>query len=137
MTGSKECERQKFQTDPLPERAQAFWADYKRRDEEMALTRSFASIVDARIAREPEFRDALLRESVETMLTGDVEAGKAVLRRYIEATIGFDSLGESVGTPSQKLIRMFEPNSDPNAGVLFSVLDHLQKLAGVRFHLVV
>jgi len=27
------------------------------------------------------------------MLTGDVETGKAVLRRYIEATIGFDALG--------------------------------------------
>ncbi len=103
----------------------------------MALTRSFASIVDARIAREPEFRDALLRESVEIMLTGDVETGKAVLRRYIEATIGFDALGESVGTPSQNLVRMFEPNSDPNAGVLFSVLDHLQKLAGLRLHLAV
>ena len=59
----------------------------------MGLTRSFSSIVDARIAREPEFPEALLRESVETMLTGDVETGKAVLRRYIEATIGFDALG--------------------------------------------
>jgi len=44
---------------------------------------------------------------------------------------------ESVGTPSQNLIRMFEPNSDPNAGVLFSVLDHLQKFAGLRLHLAV
>lgn len=32
---------------------------------------------------------------------------------------------------------MVEPNSDPNAGVLFSVLDHLQKLAGLRLHLAV
>ena len=46
------------------------------------MTRSFASIVEARLARDPGFREALLRESVETMLTGDMETGKAALRGY-------------------------------------------------------
>ena len=31
------------------------------------------------------------------MLTGDVDTGKAILRDYIKATIGFEKLGEVPG----------------------------------------
>jgi len=101
----------------------------------MAVTRSFKAMVDERLARDPGFREALLRESVETMLAGDVETGKAVLRDYIKATIGFTALGESIGTPPKSLIRMFGPNGNPNADNLFRVLSHLQKQAGIELHI--
>ena len=100
----------------------------------MAVTRSFKSMVEARLARDPGFREALLRESVDAMLTGDLETGKAVLRDYIKATIGFSALGESIGTPSKSLIRMFGPKGNPNASNLFKVLDHLQKEARIQLH---
>ncbi|MDR3461144.1 MAG: transcriptional regulator [Beijerinckiaceae bacterium] len=100
----------------------------------MTVTRSFRAMVEARIARDPGFREALLRESVDTMLTGDLETGKAVLRDYIKATIGFAALGESIGAPSKSLIRMFGPKGNPTAGNLFKVLDHLQKQAGIQLH---
>ena len=98
----------------------------------MAVTRSFKSMVEACLARDPGFREALLRESVDAMLTGDLETGKAVLRDYIKATIGFSALGESIGTPSKSLIRMFGPKGNPNASNLFKVLDHLQKEARIQ-----
>jgi DNA-binding phage protein len=63
-----------------------------------------------------------------------MEAGKAVLRDYIKATIGFAALAEGVGTPSKSLIRMFGPKGNPNADNLFKVLGHLQKQAGIRLH---
>jgi hypothetical protein len=92
-------------------------------------------MVEDRLSRDPGFREALLRESVETMLAGDMETGKAVLRDYIKATIGFTALGESIGTPSKSLIRMFGPKGNPNAGNLFKVLGHLQKQAGIQLHI--
>jgi DNA-binding phage protein len=101
---------------------------------QMAVTRSFKTMVEERLARDPGFREALLRESVEAMLAGDMEAGKAVLRDYIKATIGFAALAEGVGTPSKSLIRMFGPKGNPNADNLFKVLGHLQKQAGIRLH---
>ena len=100
----------------------------------MAVTRSFKSMVEDRLARDPGFREALLRESVETMLAGDMETGKAVLRDYIKATIGFTALSESIGTPSKSLIRMFGPKGNPNAHNLFKVIGHLQKHAGIQLH---
>ena len=60
----------------------------------MVLTRDFKETIQARVARAPAFREALLKESVECRLSGDVETGKTVLRGYINATIGFEALGE-------------------------------------------
>ena len=101
----------------------------------MTELQSFKALAKARIARDPAFREALLRESVETMLAGDLETGKAALRDYIKATIGFTALGESIGTPSKSLIRMFGPKGNPKADNLFKVLGYLQKEAGVRLHI--
>ena len=39
----------------------------------MTLTRSFKETVIARIDRDAEFRDALLREGIECLLSGDVD----------------------------------------------------------------
>ena len=62
----------------------------------MPVTRSFKSLVEAHVSRDPGFREALLREIVDAMLAGDLDVGKAVLRDYIKATIGFTALSERV-----------------------------------------
>ena len=49
----------------------------------MALTRDFKATVQARVQAELAFREALLREGIETLLSGDVDTGKAILRDYI------------------------------------------------------
>lgn len=98
----------------------------------MVLTRDFRALVQRQIADDPAFGEALLRESIETMLGGDVETGKAVLRDYIKATIGFERLGAEIGTPAKSLIRMFGPRGNPQARNLFAVLDHLRRRAGLR-----
>jgi hypothetical protein len=63
----------------------------------MALTRSFKELVQKRVASDPAFGKALLREGIDTMLAGDVDTGKAILRDYIKATAGFEKLGEATG----------------------------------------
>jgi hypothetical protein len=54
----------------------------------MALKRDFKEIIQARVERDSAFREALLKEGVECLLSGDVETGKAVLRDHINPTIG-------------------------------------------------
>ncbi len=100
----------------------------------MTVTRDFKELVRKRIARDPGFADALLREGINTMLTGDVDTGKAILRDYIKATVGFEKLGEATGTPPKSLIRMLGPRGNPQARNLFGILDYLQKQAGVELH---
>ena len=76
----------------------------------------------------------MLREGVDTMLTGDVDTGKAILRDYIKATVGFEKLGEATGTQPKSLIRMFGPRGNPQARNLFGIIGYLQKQAGVALH---
>ena len=100
----------------------------------MALTKSFKDLVQRRVSHDPEFAAALLREGIDTMLTGDVDTGKAILRDYIKATVGFEKLGEATATPAKSLIRMFSPRGNPQARNLFGIIGYLQKQAGVELH---
>ncbi len=100
----------------------------------MALTKSFKELVQRRVAADPDFAGALLREGIDTMLTGDVDTGKAILRDYIKATVGFEKLGEATGTQPKSLIRMFGPRGNPQARNLFGVIGYLQEQAGVQLH---
>ena len=97
----------------------------------MVLTRSFKAVVQARLQRDPAFRQALLMEGVNALLAGDVDTGKAVLRDYINATVGFTALAAATGTPSKSLMRMFGPAGNPSARNLFAVIGCLQRDSGV------
>src|ERR1700746_2436824 len=100
----------------------------------MPLTRSFKDLVQRQVAEDPAYAEALVRARIDAMLAGDVDTGKAILRDYIKATIGFEKLGEATGTQPKSLIRMFGPRGNPQARNLFSVLGYLQKRAGLELH---
>lgn len=99
----------------------------------MALTRNFKETIQARVRRDRTFREALLQEGVQSLLAGDIETGKAVLRDYINATIGFEELGAVTARTSKSLMRMFGPRGNPQARNLFEIIAHLQKREGVHF----
>ncbi len=96
-------------------------------------TREFKDLVQEHVAKDSAFAEAMLREGVETLLSGDVDTGKAILRDYIKATVGFEKLGAATGTQAKSLIRMFGPRGNPQAKNLFNVIGYLQKSA--RRHL--
>jgi hypothetical protein len=100
----------------------------------MARTKSFKDLVEHHVKGDAKFAEALLREGIDAMLSGDLDTGKAIMRDYIKATVGFEKLGAATGAPPKSLIRMFGPRGDPQAGNLFSVIGYLQKRAGVRLH---
>jgi DNA-binding phage protein len=100
----------------------------------MPLTRSFKGLVRKGIARGPAFRYALLREGIDTMLSGDVQTGKAIPRDYVKAAAGFEKLGEATGTPPKSLIRMMGPRGNPRARNLFGIIGDLQRQAGIELH---
>jgi DNA-binding phage protein len=100
----------------------------------MAKTRSFNDLVQRNVRGDKKFAEALLREGVDALLSGDLESGKTILRDYIKATVGFEKLGAATGAPPKSLIRMFGPRGNPQAKNLFSVIGYLQKRAGLRLH---
>jgi DNA-binding phage protein len=98
----------------------------------MALTKDFKETIQACAQRDPAFRKALLREGIECLLAGDMDAGKAVLRDYINATIGFEELAAAFDKSSKSLMRMFGPKGNPQASNLFAVISYLQEREGIQ-----
>lgn len=92
----------------------------------MPLTRSFKELVQARAQRDPEFRQELLREGAECLLAGDLETGKAILRDYVNATIGFEGLAKATHLERKSIMRMLGPAGNPQAVNLFDIMKHLQ-----------
>ena len=99
----------------------------------MALTRDFKETVKNRIERDPAFREELLKEGIECLLVGDMDTGKAILRDYINATIGFDALGTVTAKSPKSLMRMLGPKGNPQARNIFEIIAHLQKKEGIQF----
>ena len=54
----------------------------------MAKTKSFKELVQARVKTDKEFAEALLREGIDAILTGDVDTGKAILRDLVAQDVG-------------------------------------------------
>ena len=98
----------------------------------MPLTRDFKETVQGRAQHDPAFREALLEEGVECLLAGDVDAGKIVLRDYINATIGFEELGAATDKSPKSLMRMFGPAGNPHIRNLFDVISRIQQYEGVQ-----
>jgi len=101
----------------------------------MALTRDFKQTIQARVQRDAAFRKELLREGIESLLAGEIEVAKTVLRDYVNATVGFGELAQAVHHSSKSLMRMLGPRGNPNARNLFQIIAYLQRHAGVRFKL--
>jgi hypothetical protein len=98
----------------------------------MPLTRDFKETVQARARRDVAFRMALLLEAIDSMLAGDLNTGKIILRDYINATIGFDRLGDATHKSPKSLMRMLSPDGNPQASNLFEIIAYLQKNEGVH-----
>jgi DNA-binding phage protein len=98
----------------------------------MALTRRFRATVMARVRSDPRFRESLLSEALNCFLSGDMGAGKAMLRDFVNATDGFESLARDTGLPSKSIHRMLGARGNPSTENLFAIVRVLQSMSGLR-----
>jgi DNA-binding phage protein len=98
----------------------------------MPITRKFRETVWARAQEDRRFREALLTEAINELLAGDLNAGKAMLRDYVNATITFEGLAKKTGTPGKSLQRMLGPSGNPTAESLFGIIKVLQNSEHIR-----
>jgi DNA-binding phage protein len=98
----------------------------------VGLTKDFRKTTYARAQRDAAFRKTLLTEAVNAYLCGDEAVGKAVLKDFINATIGFEKLATVAQIPSKSLHRMLSTDGNPSTANFFAVLRALQEEVGVR-----
>jgi len=99
---------------------------------EMVLTREFRKTVVQRVQKDARFRRALLIEAVDALLESNLATGKALLRDYINATIGFEALADRLDKDSKSIHRMLGPKGNPRADNMFAIIKVLQDMDEVR-----
>ncbi|MFZ5861803.1 MAG: DNA-binding protein [Nitrospirota bacterium] len=100
----------------------------------MPVTRAFRVTIMERAGHDARFRQHLLIETINQLLSGDLAAGKAMLRDYINATISFDQLASTLKKSSKSLHRMLGPQGNPTAENLFAIIKVLQAHERVQLH---
>jgi len=98
----------------------------------MPLTIEFKEVFKASIEQDPDFGHEVLRGAVQCLLDNDLATGRALLRNYVNATIGFKQLAKSTGGQEKSLMRMLSVNGNPQAKNLFAIIDALQRLNGFQ-----
>ena len=93
----------------------------------MVLSQEFRETLQARAGRDATFRLALLTNAIDSLLGGDSTTGKALLRDYVNATVGFEQLANQVKVPAKSLHRMLGAKGNPRADNLFRILAVLQE----------
>jgi len=92
----------------------------------MPITKEFRKTILNRAENDPDFRRHMLTESVNELLAGDLNAGKSILRDYINATITFEGLSKKLNKSSKSVHRMLGPKGNPRAENILEIIRILQ-----------
>lgn len=90
----------------------------------MPVTKSFRDIISDRAGQDKKFRRGMLTRGIALIVAGnneDVQTGKAFIRDYINATIGFTALAKKTHIPKESLMRMLSPSGNPSLNNLNQV----------------
>ncbi|PPR19950.1 MAG: hypothetical protein CFH40_02144 [Alphaproteobacteria bacterium MarineAlpha10_Bin3] len=100
----------------------------------MALTRDFKETIKQRAQTDPEFRVGLLTEAAECLLNDEVDVAKALLRDYVNATLGFQELASLTDKKPASLMRMLSGKGNPSLDNISKVIASLRRHEGVKLH---
>ena len=83
-------------------------------------------------ADDADFRINLLEIAAESIISGELDEGKAALRLYIKTSIGYNKLADLTSIHPKSLIRMLSPDGNPRASNLTTLLAQTLQHEGIR-----
>ena len=101
-----------------------------------SLTGDFKELVRENLKNNSKFRKALLLETMNCFLQGDIEKGNSLFRNYIVEDIGYKALGKKTGIHEKSLNRMFGPNGNPTLSNAVKVLTTISEYENVKLKVV-
>jgi DNA-binding phage protein len=88
----------------------------------MPLSREFKELVVARAETDPEFRKGLIVEAINMILSGEITAGKIMLRDYINAVGAMDEICKKLRKHKSAISRMLGPSGNPTLESIVPVI---------------
>jgi DNA-binding phage protein len=101
----------------------------------MPLTRDFRETVMARVKRDPEFRSELIIEATNALLEGDIEAGKSLLRDYLNATESLPVVASELNMHEKSIRRMLGPKGNPTLKNFIGILKACTRMESLKLEI--
>lgn len=98
-----------------------------------ALNLDLSRAIFQRLQTRPMFRACILCETVRAMLDDNVQLTKGLLRRVIDATMGYEELAVRMDGHPKSLVRMLSPSGNPSATHLVGILTRVARANKVSF----
>lgn len=97
------------------------------------LNRQLSPVIFKRLNDDLTFRDCVFQVIAQTLLDGDVDLAKGLMRRMADATVGLASLSPFVDAHPKSVCRMMSRTGNPSARHLTAILRRLAQAHRVRF----
>jgi len=88
----------------------------------MPLSREFKELVVKRAENDPDFRKGMIIEAINMILSGEIVAGRIMLRDYINATGAMDDLCKELNKHKSAISRMLGPSGNPTLESIVPVI---------------
>ena len=88
----------------------------------MMPTISYKEGIKSMVDRNPKFAMEILEDAINSLLDGNLEEGRLLLRHYIDATIGFQELARRTGKRDKSLMRSLSATENLTASNLFDII---------------
>lgn len=98
----------------------------------MPLTREFKDTVKRRVQRDPDFRAELIIEATNAFLENNIEAGKALLRDYLNATELLAEIAKDLDLNEKSIRRMLGPKGNPTLKNFIRLLNACTKAERIK-----
>ena len=99
------------------------------------LTRSYYESVRERCLIDPGYREGILRDSVESLLSGEPGVGLIGLSHAIYGGMGFEFLSTLLDMSPEGLKELLTPTGGISAMTLFEIIERLMDYEGVEFEI--
>ena len=94
-------------------------------------TTSYKDSMKAMVDENPDMATEMLEDAINSLLSGDLDDGRLLLRQYINATLGFQELAKRTGKQDKNLMRSLSATGSPTAANLFQIVQACMKAEGV------
>lgn len=84
------------------------------------------------IAERPEKAVEMLEDAINSILAGELDEGRLLLRQYVNATLGFQELARRTGKIDRGLMRMLSKDGNPTASNLMEIVRACADVQGVE-----
>lgn len=94
-------------------------------------TVTYNQMIKDMVKERPEFASEMLEDAINSILAGELDDGRLLLRQYVNATIGFQALAKATGKIDRALMRSLSKSGNPTASNLFEIVRACADAQGV------